>query len=93
MLGYEERTEETPEILDKIIAAKKKAKQLMMQKQEEKLQEEVDFDDVDGDSQQRAEDTPTALGQDKFAKNDPRLKVADKSYLAQFYIKPSYNVN
>ena len=30
---------------------------------------------------------------DKFAKNDARLKASSKSYLAQFYIKPSYNVN
>ena len=94
VLGYEERTEEPPDILDRIIGSKKQAKQLMMQKQEERL------DELNGklrggneDSEQPEDFSQTAIEQDKFAKNDPRLKVADKSYLAQFYIKPSYNVN
>lgn len=30
---------------------------------------------------------------DKYAKNDARLKAGQKSYLAQFTIKPSYNVD
>ena len=30
---------------------------------------------------------------DKYAQNDGRLKAADKSYLAQFYIKPRHEVN
>ena len=58
-------------------------------------------DDLPGLIKEEIAESPTPVIPDddekpkkknKFAKNSSMLKPMDKSYLAQFYIKPSYSV-
>ena len=49
-------------------------------------------EEIDAPTPDIPEDDEKPKKQHKFAKNSSMLKAADKSYLAQFYIKPSYNV-
>jgi len=93
VLGYEERVEEVPDILEKIILAKKIARQIYKQKPGS----EVQVDEEEPNDKETPYESPIEEIEkpklEKHAKNSPRLQVAEKSYLAQFYIKPSYNVN
>lgn len=79
--GAEEFIDEIPDILDKIIAAKKIGRQRMKGMKEDlpALLPEVDPDQ---------EKSPLEV-----KKVDARKKRGKKGYLHNFYIKPSYNVN
>ena len=78
--GSEEFMDEIPDILDKIIAAKKIGRQRMKGMKEDlpELLPEVDPD----------QDEPLPI-----KKVEARKKRGKKGYLHNFYIKPSYNVN
>ena len=102
VLGYEERIEVIPDILDKILDAKKQAKQLFaaknienQDKAGEALADEkgnvVEDIGVPKIEIEKLDKSQAAV--DKFAKNDPSLKPKEKEYLAQFIIKPQIHVN
>ena len=93
VLGYEERVEEITDILDKIMFSKRMARQLYQldpNKVEVLPNVELEAPSPQDDPIPPIEEAPK---KDKFAKNDASLKAKDKSYLAQFYIKPTYNVD
>ena len=102
VLGYEERIEVIPDILDKILDAKKQAKQLFAAKNIENqdkagealADEKVNVVEEIGAPKieiEKLDKSQAAV--DKFAKNDPSLKPKEKEYLAQFIIKPQIHVN
>lgn len=88
--------EEQPEILQRIMGAKKIARQMYKQKPGA-IHDEATFKEGEGEIDREEPQLlqPEAVTEEagKFSKNDPRLRVGQKSYLAQFYVKPSYNLN
>lgn len=86
VLGYEEHSEVFSDALEKILMAKKQARQLAAMLPDKTplppLKEEV------------KREPPTKLDLiDKYARNRDHIGVGEKSYLAQFYIKPNQSVD
>mmetsp|Transcript_42803 Transcript_42803/g.56555 ORF Transcript_42803/g.56555 Transcript_42803/m.56555 type:complete len:145 (+) Transcript_42803:1722-2156(+) len=84
VLGFEERSEHIDDVLEKILVAKKQARQLAAL-----IPDKTPLPPLDNEAP-KTEAPPTKLDLiDKYARNADGLNVAEKSYLAQFYIKPN----
>ena len=93
VIGYEEKPQNFANILDKIITAKKQARQLVQMVPEPK-QPEKDWKRASMDVDMQRPTPPTRLDLlDRLGNNHDSQRAGDESTLAQFTVKPNQSVD